>query len=88
MTWISIIAIYALFWVLTAFVVLPFGVKSHDELAVEILPGQDRGAPANFNPKSILLRTTALSMLLFGIYYANYTYGWVDRHSLGGILTQ
>ena len=27
----SIIAIYALFWVMSAFMVLPFGVRTHDE---------------------------------------------------------
>jgi predicted secreted protein len=85
MSWVSIIAIYSLFWVLTAFVVLPFGVKNHDELAVATLPGEDRGAPANFNPKSILLRTTMLSAFLFALYYSNYTYGWLDRHSFDGL---
>jgi predicted secreted protein len=86
--WVSIIAIYALFWVMTAFVVLPFGVKNHDELEIETLPGQDRGAPANFNPKLVLIRTTLLSASLFALYYANYIYGWINRHSFDGLLTQ
>ncbi|NJM51304.1 MAG: DUF1467 family protein [Sphingomonadales bacterium] len=85
MSWISIIAIYALFWVLTAFVVLPFGIKSMDEAGAEKLPGQDQGAPANFQPKKILLRTTILSAALFGLYYANYVYGWIDRHSFDSL---
>ncbi len=78
----SIIAIYALFWILSAFLVMPFGVKSHEELGVEKIPGQDDGAPANFNPKKILLYTTALSAVLFALYYVNYVFGWIDRHSL------
>jgi len=77
----SIIAIYALFWVLTAFVILPIGVRTHDELGLEKTAGQADSAPANFNPKQILLRTTLLSAALFGLYYANYTYGWIDRNS-------
>jgi predicted secreted protein len=81
MNWTSIIAIYALFWVLTAFVVLPLGVRSYEEMGLEKIPGQADGVPGNFNPKRILLRTTALSLALFGLYYANYVYGWVDRHS-------
>ena len=85
MSWISIIAIYALFWVMTAFVVLPFGVRSHDELDIEKLPGQDHGAPANFQPKKILLRTTLLSAALFGLYYANYVNGWIDRNSFAAL---
>jgi predicted secreted protein len=81
MTWISIVAIYLLFWVLSAFLVLPFGVKSHYELGVEMTPGQADGAPANFKPLRVVIVTTLLSATLFGLYYANYVYGWIDRHS-------
>ncbi len=81
MNWVSIIAIYALFWVMTAFVILPLGVRNNHELGLETETGHDNGAPGNFNPKQILLRTTALSLVLFGIYYLNYVYGWIDRHS-------
>lgn len=81
MNWASIIAIYALFWVLTAFVILPIGVRTHDELGIEKIAGQADSAPANFNPKLIILRTTLLSAALFALYYANYVNGWVDRHS-------
>ena len=86
MNWISIVAIYALFWVMTAFVVLPIGIRSHEEMGVEMLPGQDRGAPANFRPGMILLRTTLLSAALFGLYYLNYVYGWINRHSFDFLL--
>jgi predicted secreted protein len=81
MNWVSIIAIYALFWVLTAFVILPLGVRNNQELGLETQVGHDDGAPGNFNPGKVILRTTALSLLLFGIYYLNYIYGWIDRHS-------
>lgn len=77
----SIIAIYLLFWVLSAFLVLPFGIRTHDELGLEKTPGQADSAPANFKPLTVMLRTTILSALLFGFYYANYAYGWIDRHS-------
>ena len=76
MNWTSIVAIYALFWVLT-----------HDELGLEKTPGQADSAPGNFNPKQILLRTTLLSAALFGLYYANYAYGWVNRHSFDFLIT-
>jgi predicted secreted protein len=81
MNFTSIIAIYALFWVMSAFLVLPFGVKTHEELGLEKTPGQADSAPGNFRPLTILLRTTLLSAALFGLYYANYIYGWIDRHS-------
>ncbi|MEQ1539115.1 MAG: DUF1467 family protein [Sphingorhabdus sp.] len=81
MNWTSIVAIYLLFWVLSAFLVLPFGVKSYQEMGLEMTPGQADGAPANFRPLRVVLWTTAVSAILFGLYYANYEYAWIDRHS-------
>lgn len=81
MTWTSIIAIYALFWVMTAFVILPIGVRTHEELGLPKTPGQADSAPGNFRPGMILMRTTLLSAALFALYYANYTYGWINRDS-------
>ena len=81
MSWTSIIAVYLLFWVLSAFLVLPFGVKSHHEMGVAMTPGQADGAPANFKPLRVIAYTTLLSATLFALYYANYEYGWIDRHS-------
>jgi predicted secreted protein len=82
MTWVSIIAIYTLFWTIAAFVILPLGVRNNSELGIDTEKGHDTGAPGNFNPKSILLRTTALATVAFAIYYLNYDYGWFDRHTL------
>ncbi|MEE9433994.1 MAG: DUF1467 family protein [Sphingorhabdus sp.] len=81
MNFTSIIAIYVLFWVLSAFLVLPFGIRTTDELGQDKVQGQMDGAPGNFRPRRVLARTTLLSAALFAIYYANYTYGWIDRHS-------
>jgi predicted secreted protein len=81
MNWTSIIAIYVLFWVMTAFVILPIGVRTHEELGLEKTPGQADSAPGNFRPRVIILRTTMLSAALFGLYYLNYVNGWIDRHS-------
>jgi predicted secreted protein len=87
MSWTSIIAIYALFWVLSAFVILPIGVKTHDELGLAKTLGQADSAPANFRPGLILLRTTLLSAALFALFYANYIYGWIDRHSFDFLIS-
>ncbi len=78
MKWTSALAIYLLFWVMSAFLVMPFGVKNAHEAGEPLVPGQSDGAPANFNPKRILIRTTILSVILFGIYYVNYVYGWIN----------
>ena len=76
------VAIYLLFWVMSAFLVMPFGVRTHDEAGIEKIPGQAHSAPANFRPKRIALRATVLSLLLFGLYYLNYVNGWVSADDL------
>jgi predicted secreted protein len=87
MNWTSIAAIYLLFWTLSAFVVLPFGVRTHEELGLAKTPGQADSAPGNFRPLRVVLHTTILSGLLFGLYYVNYVYGWVDRHSFDFLIS-
>lgn len=77
MQWTSALAIFVLFWVLAAFVVLPIGIRSLHEAGSEIVPGQERGAPANFDPKPILWRTTLLGAVMFALYYVNYVEGWI-----------
>ena len=43
----SALAIYLLFWTITLFAVLPFGVKTSDEAGGDSIPGQATSAPAN-----------------------------------------
>jgi predicted secreted protein len=73
----SIVAIYILFWVMTAFVMLPFGVKTHDEAGIPKVPGQADSAPANFRPGRLALRATWVAALVTALWVANYTYGWI-----------
>ena len=82
MEWSSIAAIYFLFWVASAFVLLPFGIKTHDELGLEKVPGQADSAPGNFRPGRLMLRATVLSVLLTALYVANYMYGWITPDTL------
>jgi len=77
MKFTSILAIYVLFWVMSAFVVMPFGVRTADELGVEKVPGQADSAPANFRPGRVLVNITIVSAVAFGLYYANYVNGWI-----------
>ena len=82
MRWTSIIAIYALFWVFSAFLTLPFGVRTHEEEGAEKVPGQADSAPAEFRPGRIAIRATILAAALFGLYYANYVNGWIGLRDL------
>ena len=82
MRWNAALAIYVLFWVLAAFLVMPFGLRTHDDANAELVEGQVSSAPVNFAPKKVALRATLLSLLLFGAYYANYVYGWLTIESI------
>ena len=76
------IAIYVLFWVMAAFLVMPFGLRTHDDVKAELVEGQVSSAPVNFKPKRVAARATVLSLLLFGLYYANYVHGWLSIDSI------
>ncbi|WP_417609180.1 DUF1467 family protein [Parasphingorhabdus sp.] len=78
----SVFAIYVLFWVTALFIILPIGIRSHHETGEEMIKGQADGAPVNFRPWRILLRTTLLATAAFGIFYLNYIYGWIDMDTI------
>ena len=82
MRWNAALAIYVLFWVLAAFLVMPFGLRTHDDANAELVQGQVSSAPVNFNPKKVALRATLLSLVMFGLYYANYVFGWLTIDSI------
>lgn len=82
MQWTSIIAIFTLFWVLSAFLVMPFGFRTVEEEGHARVPGQVDSAPAQFRPGRIALRATLLAVVLFGLFYANYVYGWIGVEQL------
>ena len=82
MKWTSVLAIYALFWVMSAFLLLPFGIKTHDEAGIEKVPGQADSAPANFRPGRVAGRATVLAAVLCGLYVANYVYVWIGPEDL------
>lgn len=73
----SIVAIFFLFWVMSAMLVLPFGVRTHQEEGVEMIPGQATSAPVRFEPRKVAKRATVLAAVLFGLYYLNYVQGWL-----------
>lgn len=77
MEWTSILAIYFLIWVLSAFVLLPFGVKTAEEVGEAKVPGQAESAPANFRGRPLLIRATIIASLLTTLFVLNYDYGWI-----------
>jgi predicted secreted protein len=78
----SIVAIYLLFFAGSAFILLPFGVKTTEEVGGDLLPGQAESAPHRFDVKRHFLKAAILAALLFGLYYANWVNGWVTADDL------
>ena len=77
MRWTSIAAIYLLFWTLSLFLVLPWGVRTSEEEGAELLPGHAESAPHTFRFGRVVLWTTLVASVLFGLFYANYVNGWI-----------
>ncbi len=78
----SIIAIYILFFAFSGFVLLPFGVKTDEEIGRPRLPGQAESAPHTFDVKRHMAKAALLAAILFGLYYANWTFGWITPDDL------
>jgi predicted secreted protein len=76
MKFTSMLAIYALFWTLALFLVLPFRLRSGSQ-PEHYVPGQAESAPPRFSFARTCLWTTIVSAGMFGLYYANYVFGWV-----------
>ena len=81
MKFTSILAIYALFWAMSFFFVLPFRLRSSNE-PEEHVPGQVESAPPRFSFARTSLWTTIVSAVLFGLFYANYVNGWLGPEAL------
>lgn len=82
MQWTSILAIYFLFFVFSAFVLLPFGVRTHDEAGVEKIPGQADSAPVEFRAGKLVLRALIVSAVVTTVYVLNYINGWITVDDL------
>ena len=82
MKFTSIIAIYFLFFAFSAFMLLPFGVRTDEEAGTPKVPGQADSAPHRFDLRRHLLKAVLLGAILFAIYYVNWSFGWVTPQDL------
>ncbi len=78
----SIVAIYFLLFVFSAFMLLPFGIRTAEEAGTEKVPGQADSAPHRFDLKRHLRKAAILAVILLVIYYANWQFGWVTVDDL------
>jgi len=82
MKWTSVLAIYFLIFCFTAFLLLPFGVKTHEEVGAERVPGQADSAPHRFDLQRHLIKAAIAAALLTALFVANYIYGWIGVDAL------
>lgn len=78
----SMLAIFFLFWVASAFLLLPFGVKTDEEVGAAKVAGQADSAPHRFDAARHALRATIAAAVLFALYYANWHFGWITAEDL------
>jgi len=78
----SILAIYFLFFAFSAFVLLPFGVRTDEEVGNPKQPGHAERAPHRFDLKRHVIKAAVVGAIFFAIYYANWTYGWITPADL------
>ncbi|WP_300974117.1 DUF1467 family protein [Sphingomonas sp. LHG3406-1] len=78
----SALAVYFLIFVFTAFLMLPFGMRTDEEVGAPKMVGQAESAPHRFDLKRHLLRAGLISAVLFALFYANWTQGWVTAEDL------
>ena len=82
MSWGAIIAIFFLFWVSAAFLMLPFGVRTDEEVGAAKIAGQADSAPHRFDLPRHMWRAALFGAAMFALYYANWNYGWVTLADL------
>ncbi len=81
MNFAEILVVYVIAWWLVLFMVLPFGISRVDPST--LLPGQDPGSPAKGRMILKLVITSAIALVILGIYYLVATSGLVSFRSAG-----
>jgi predicted secreted protein len=82
MKFTSLIAIYFLFFVGSAFFLLPFGIKTDEEVGNALVRGQADSAPYRFDLRKHLLRAGLVAIVLTVLFDLNYIFGWITPDDL------
>jgi predicted secreted protein len=78
------LAVYAIFWWVVLFSVLPMGVVSHAEAGLRTPGGGDPAAPVDPQLKRKFLTTTWVSALLFAPFWLAVHFHWISLGMLRG----
>lgn len=69
MSWVSIFAVYFILWWIVLFATLPFSLKTQDD-EQDVTLGTVSSAPKGPHMLRAMVRTTIVSALILGAYYA------------------
>lgn len=75
MTWVSYFAVFFLIWWVTLFAILPFSLRTQDD-DQSVTLGTTSSAPRGSHVRRAALRTTIVSLIIFGTL-------WVLTNQLG-----
>lgn len=78
------LAVYFVMWWIVWIAVLPWGVRTAHETGEQAVPGQAQSAPQNPMLWKKVLWTTAVTTVLFLLFWANTKYGWLTLDDLPG----
>lgn len=67
MQFVSAFAVYFIIWWITLFAVLPIGLKTQAD-ENEVVPGSVESAPARFRGGRVVLLTTLVSAVIYGLW--------------------
>jgi predicted secreted protein len=70
-------SIYILFWTLSLFLVLPWGVRTSEEEGASPSPATPTARRTSSGPARWRCGRRSSATVLFGLYYVNYVNGWV-----------
>lgn len=85
MSFLPIFAVYFIIWWLTLFAVLPLGMRSQDDEG-EVTLGTVGSAPAHMRMGRVLIITTLVSAVIYGLWIAASTYFGMSIASLPRIV--
>jgi predicted secreted protein len=68
MSWVSIFAIFFIIWWTVLFATLPFGLRTQDD-EKDVTLGTVSSAPRGPHMLKVVIRTTIVSVLIFGVFY-------------------
>ena len=76
-------AVYFIIWWVVLFVVLPFGVRTQAEAGV-VVPGTSGSAPEGFRLLRVVIVTSVVAAVVFGVLWAGVATKIIDVDAITG----